>query len=101
MATRLSLVTGVVLTVLVAGVAPALAQAPAGFPRVVEAVRAAPGCLGVETGQTASGRRVIFAWFTGKQALVDWYQSEPHQRAMRSVFPNQTFDRTPLPDLPD
>src|SRR5436190_24168662 len=72
-----------------------------GFPNVIDALKAAPGCLGVETGQTASGRRVIFAWFTGKQALVDWYHSDVHQRAMRTVFPDQTFDRTPLPDLPD
>ena len=32
--------------------APAQEQAPR-FPRVVEALRRAPGCLGVETGQTA------------------------------------------------
>jgi len=33
---------------------------PGGFPSVVKALRAAPGCLGVETGQTMSGRQVIF-----------------------------------------
>lgn len=80
---------------------PALAQAPNGFPRVVEALRASPGVLGVDTGQTASGRQVIFAWFEGKKALVDWYHSEAHQRAMKTVFPGQTFDRQPLPDLPE
>ena len=80
----------------------ALAQAPPdGFPRVVDALRVAPGCLGVETGQTASGRQVIFAWFEGKKALVDWYHSDVHQRAMKTAFPNQTFDRQPLPDLAD
>ena len=79
---------------------PVLAQSsPGGFPSVVKALRAAPGCLGVETGQTAGGRRVIFAWFEGKKALLDWYRSDVHQRAMRTVFPNQTFDREPLPDL--
>src|SRR5439155_17447091 len=98
---RNSLVAGVLLTLLGAAPTPAIAQAPSGFPRVIDALKAAPGCLGVETGQTASGRRVIFAWFTGKQALVDWYHSDVHQRAMRTVFPDQTFDRTPLPDLPD
>jgi hypothetical protein len=78
----------------------AFAQAPPdGFPRVVDALRVAPGCLGVETGQTASGRQVIFAWFEGKKALVDWYHSDVHQRAMKTAFPNQTFDRQPLPDL--
>ena len=77
-----------------------LAQSPpGGFPSVVKELRAAPGCLGVETGQTAGGRRVIFAWFDGKKSLVDWYHSDVHQRAMHSVFPNQRFDREPLPDL--
>jgi hypothetical protein len=76
------------------------AQAPAqGFPRVLGALRASPGCLGVETGQTSSGKQVIFAWFEDKKSLIDWYRSETHQRAMKSVFPDQTFDRQPLPDL--
>ena len=79
---------------------PAAAQStPGAFPSVVKALRAAPGCLGVETGQTMSGRQVIFAWFEGKKALVDWYHSDVHQRVMKSVFPNQRFDREPLPDL--
>ena len=78
------------------------AQAPStGFPNVINALKAAPGCLGVEIGQTSSGRQVIFAWFDGKKALVDWYHSDIHQRAMRRVFPDTTFDRQPLPDLPD
>src|SRR5262245_21346048 len=76
------------------------AQTPSGFPRVVDALRKAPGCLGVDTGQTASGRQVIFAWFEGKKALVDWYHREPHQRAMKTI-PNADVDRQPLPDLPD
>src|SRR5262249_15774721 len=74
---------------------------PEGFPRVLAALRASPGCLGVDTGQTASGRQVIFAWFDTKQSLVNWYHSDVHQRAMKTVFPGQTFDRQPLPDLPD
>src|SRR5262249_19269154 len=79
---------------------PTIAQAPTtGCPNVLAALRATPGCLGVETGQTAGGRQVIFAWFENKKALVDWYHSEAHQKAMKTVFPNQTFDRQPLPDL--
>ena len=72
-----------------------------GFPNVVDALRTAPGCLGVETGQTASGRRVIFAWFENKRTLVDWYHGDVHQRAMRRVFPDVPVDREPLPDLPE
>ena len=80
----------------------AMAQTPpGGFPNVLGALKAAPGCLGVETGQTTSGRRVIFAWFESKKALVDWYHSDAHQKAMKSVFPDLKVDREPLPDLPE
>ena len=92
----------VALTLFCAWAGAALAQgSPGGFPNVLNALKAAPGCLGVETGRTSSGRRVIFAWFESKKALVDWYHSDVHQRAMKSVFPNTTFDRQPLPDLPE
>src|SRR5438128_12652323 len=92
----------VAVTLCCAWVAPVSGQGvPRGFPSVVNALKAAPGCLGVETGQTASGRQVIFAWFDGKKSLVDWYHSDVHQRAMKSVFPNTTFDRQPLPELPE
>jgi hypothetical protein len=99
------LVASLVVAALCAWANTAAAQAPpappAGFPNVLNALRAAPGCLGVETGQTASGRQVIFAWFEGKKALVDWYYSDVHQRAMKTAFPGATFDRQPLPDLPE
>jgi hypothetical protein len=80
----------------------AQAQAPQpGFTALLDAARAHPGCLGIDTGQTTSGKRVIFAWFEDKAALVSWYKSEAHQRAMKIAFPNLTFDREPLPDTPD
>src|SRR6267143_409006 len=83
-------------------ITPAAAQAlPGNFASVVGAARAWPGCLGVETGQTSSGKRVIFAWFESKKALVGWYHSEVHQKAMKTAFPTQTFDREPLPDTPE
>ena len=85
------------LTLLSTWATPVLAQG--GFPNVVGALRATPGCLGVETAQTPGGKRVIFAWFESKKALVGWYHSEAHQKAMKTVFPNQTFDREPLPEL--
>ena len=81
--------------------APAAPGPPAGFPRVLDALRAAPGVLGVETGETAGGRRVIFAWFADKKALVDWYYSEAHQRAMKTLVPAGVPERKPLPDLAD
>ena len=90
------------LVLFLSWMAPARAQAPpGGFASVVNAARAWPGCLGVETGQTSSGKRVIFAWFESKKALVAWYHSEVHQKAMKTAFPTQTFDREPLPDTPE
>lgn len=35
----------------------------AAFPDLVAALKKSPGCLGVETARTASGKAVIFAWF--------------------------------------
>src|SRR5205814_10064385 len=99
---QLGIALSVTLTLCCAWIAPVDGQTPpGGFPNVVGALKASPGVLGVETGQTASGRQVIFAWFEGKKALVDWYHSDVHQRAMKSVFPNTTFDRQPLPELPE
>ena len=68
---------------------------------LVKAAKESPGCLGVETGRTNSGALVIFAWFANKKAIVDWYRSEFHQRAMKAAFPNLAVDREPLPDIPD
>ncbi len=96
----MKITVSVALAIAVTWLSPAFAQAPRpGFPNVVGALRTTPGVLGVETAQTASGRQVIFAWFENKKALVDWYHSDAHQKAMKTVFPDQTFDRQPLPDL--
>ncbi len=68
---------------------------------LVEAAEASPGCLGVKLGRTGDGTNVIFAWFENKQALVAWYKSDFHQWAMKTAFPNQNFNREPLPDVPE
>jgi len=90
----------------VAASMPSFAQGPLpGQPEfgklLVEAAQSSPGCLGVKLGRTENGTNVIFAWFESKQALVEWYKSDFHQWAMKTAFPNQTFDREPLPDVPE
>ena len=85
---------------------PSFAQGPLpGQPEfgklLVEAAQASPGCLGVKLGRTENGTNVIFAWFENKQALVKWYKSDFHQWAMKTAFPNQNFNREPLPDVPE
>jgi quinol monooxygenase YgiN len=50
-----------------------------GFPDLVAGLKATPGCLGVETARTTSGKMVIFAWFENKKAVLNWYNSDMHQ----------------------
>jgi hypothetical protein len=77
------------------------AQSPVpGGPDLVGALKAVPGCLGVETARTATGKQVIFAWFENKKALLDWYYSPVHQQLMAQFFPGAT-SRTPMPDVVD
>src|SRR6185312_1006643 len=57
------------------------------FPDLVGPLKATPGCLGVETARTASGKMVIFAWFEDKRAVMRWYTSEMHQQLMKMSGP--------------
>jgi len=77
----------------------AQSSAPAA-PDLVGALKAVPGCLGVETARTATGKQVIFAWFENKKALLDWYYSPVHQQLMTQFFPGAPA-RTPMPDVAD
>ena len=72
----------------------------AGGADLVAALKATPGCLGVETARTATGKQVIFAWFENKKALLSWYYSPVHQQLMSQFFPNAPA-RTPMPDVAD
>jgi hypothetical protein len=53
------------------------------FPDLVGPLKATPGCLGVETARTASGKMVIFAWFEDKKAVMRWYNSALHQQLVK------------------
>src|SRR2546426_6431240 len=75
-------------------------QRPQGFPDLVGGLKAVPGCLGVETARTASGKNVIFAWFEDKKAVLNWYYSDTHQHAMRMLVGDQKPD-PPLQGVPD
>src|SRR5262245_58325955 len=58
-----------------------------GFPDLIAALKAVPGCLGVETAKTGSGKQVIFAWFEDRKAVLKWYYSDAHQQVMKQFFP--------------
>jgi hypothetical protein len=100
----------VALTVLVFGPALAAGQTSAptsssppqgsGFPDLVGALKATPGCLGVDTARTSSGKQVIFAWFENKKAVLNWYYSDTH-RSVQKMFAPGGPARTPMADIPD
>jgi hypothetical protein len=69
------------------------------FPDLVGGLRATPGCLGVETARTASGKQVIFAWFENKKAALAWYYSDTHLKAMGTIGAKPGAH--PMADVPD
>ena len=72
-----------------------------GFPDLVAALKATPGCLGVETAKTDSGKQVIFAWFEDKKAALKWYYSDTHKAVIKQFFPNRKLSDHPLAGVPD
>ncbi|RIK69329.1 MAG: hypothetical protein DCC65_00885 [Planctomycetota bacterium] len=83
-----------------AGPKSAPGQPPGGFPDLPAALRNTPGCLGVETARTSSGKNVIFAWFENKKAVENWYYSKLHRESMRTFFPGAGAGK-PLEGIPD
>jgi len=73
----------------------------AGFPDLVAALKATPGCLGVETAKTDSGKQVIFAWFEDKKVALKWYYSDTHKAVIKQFFPNRKLSDNPLAGVPD
>jgi hypothetical protein len=71
-----------------------------GLPDLVGELKKTPGCLGVETAQTSSGKSVIFAWFENKKAALTWYYSETH-RALVKMSGAPPRPRGPMADIPD
>lgn len=72
----------------------------AGFLPLVAALKSTPGCLGVETARTGSGKNVIFAWFEDKKAVLKWYHSDTHQQVMKQFYSAEGYNK-PLRDVPD
>ena len=92
------LTTALVFAPIFAGSA---AQKPApAIPDFVGALKATPGCIGIELGGTASGKQVVFAWFENKKAVLAWYNSDTHQHLAGQFFPDRKA-HTPLANIPD
>jgi hypothetical protein len=71
------------------------------FSELVAAIKATPGCLGVETAHTGSGKEVLFAWFEDKKAALAWYYSDTHTELMKRFFAGLKRPGKPLADVPD
>ena len=83
---------------------PRAADPPAGdtgFPDLVAALKTTPGCLGIETAKTGSGKEVIFTWFEDKKAALKWYYSDTHQAVLKRFFPNRKRSDHPLAAVPE
>jgi hypothetical protein len=89
------------VSLLAQGQAAAARQVPQGFPDLVGALKSTPGCLGVETARTSSGKQVIFAWFENKKAVLNWYYSDTHRGAMQMFAPGGSSGRVPLEQIAD
>lgn len=80
--------------------------ASGGFPDLVSGIKQTPGCVGVETARTGSGKNVIFAWFEDKKACQRWYYSEMHQNVKDMFFPEHDevaaeASHRPMEGVPD
>jgi hypothetical protein len=99
---ELALAVGLAAIVFSPAAVVTFAQAPAQkLPDLVGALRATPGVLGVDAGQMASRKQVIFAWFENKQAVLNWFYSDAHQAYMRAITPGAGGGRKPLADIAD
>jgi hypothetical protein len=69
--------------------------------RLYNSLKDSPGCLGVESVQTNSGKNVIFAWFENKAAAMEWYNSPTHTYLRKSFTEALDGDYQPMEHVPD
>ena len=69
--------------------------------KLIDGLKATPGCLGVETGLTSSGKQVIFAFFEDKKAAMAWYSSPQHQSLMDLLEPERDKKLRPMRHIPE
>jgi hypothetical protein len=69
--------------------------------RIVEGLKNSPGCVGVDSATTQSGRNVIFAWFENKAAAMAWYNSPTHAFMRKSFVDPTGLEREPMAGVPD
>jgi hypothetical protein len=68
---------------------------------LIKALKETPGCLGVETARTSSGKAVIFAFFENKKAVMRWYFSPVHRELIEALGTDYDGKRKPMSGIPD
>jgi hypothetical protein len=68
---------------------------------LIKALKETPGCLGVESARTSSGKAVIFAFFENKKALTRWYFSPVHRELIEALGTDYDGKRKPMSGVPD
>jgi hypothetical protein len=74
-------------------------QARRQMPDLIQGLKDTPGCLGVETARTQSGKQVIFAWFENKKAAMAWYNSKTHRFYQEMM--GGSSGRPPMAQVPE
>ncbi len=99
---------GTLLAALCVGLAPAAGDEPPAKDKfkfagdaLIKGLKETPGCLGVETARTGSGKAVIFAFFENKKAAMKWFYSPTHREVMETLGARYEGKRTPMKGVPD
>jgi hypothetical protein len=68
---------------------------------LIKGLKETPGCLGVETARTASGKSLVIAFFENKRAALKWFYSPTHRQAMELLENEYSGKRKPLAGVPE
>ena len=69
--------------------------------QLIAGLKGTPGCLGADAASFASGRLVIFGWFTDKEAALAWHDSQIHKQVSERFSGGRMMNRQPLEHIPD
>ena len=69
--------------------------------QLIAGLNSTPGCLGADAASFASGRLVIFGWFTDKEAALAWHASQIHTQVSNRFSGGRMMERPPLEHIPD
>jgi hypothetical protein len=63
-------------------------------------LRNARGCDHVQVSHTSNGREMFIAWFASRDALLEWFHGDLHDRLENTEFTDDQFDKL-VSSVPD